>query len=273
MGGQSVLFAKSSAELLKAAFHGDNCFVHFETYLIALALIGCLFAQIHYLNCGLMHYDALSVVPIYQAYWIISGVLGGAIYFQEIRSFSVEQALMFLLGICTTIFGVVLLSRRKLPAASTILKRKLERGFSFSAGDTKVDLKAPGSGTHLASVPEDLIAIDATRISADSPDSIGAAVGPMGMILELDRDESSTEGSENEDSEGGDGSGEDQVSRQAIDNYLDMSTTVYLNEILGGLGFQAAQQRGIFTRRQSSRNSGYVSSALYWTRQLIGAWH
>ncbi|KAJ0405361.1 hypothetical protein ATCC90586_004498 [Pythium insidiosum] len=47
------------------------------------------------------------------SYWIISGVLGGVIYFQEIRSFSVEQACMFVLGIMTTIFGAIQSSIRQ----------------------------------------------------------------------------------------------------------------------------------------------------------------
>jgi hypothetical protein len=46
MGGQSVLFAKSTAEMLKSAIEGDNCFVHFEAYLIILGLVVCLLCQV-----------------------------------------------------------------------------------------------------------------------------------------------------------------------------------------------------------------------------------
>jgi hypothetical protein len=115
LGGQSILFAKSFSELVKAAYHGDDGFHHAPTYFIVVALIVCQILQvcpffswptepfvsptayamytlqIHFLNGALTHYDALSVVPLFQAHWIMSGVLGGCIYFEEIADFSVLQ--------------------------------------------------------------------------------------------------------------------------------------------------------------------------------------
>ncbi len=41
-------------------------------------MVICLVTQITYLNEGVRLYDALLVVPVYQAYWIISGIVGGA---------------------------------------------------------------------------------------------------------------------------------------------------------------------------------------------------
>ncbi|DBA00798.1 TPA: hypothetical protein N0F65_004703 [Lagenidium giganteum] len=242
MGGQSVLFAKSCAELLKSAFHGDNCFAHFQTYVIAAALIACLLCQIHFLNCGLLHFDALSVVPIYQAYWIISGVMGGAIYFQEIRSFSIHQACMFVLGITTTIFGVVLLSQRKpvAQASSSTLKRKntLERGVSYSSADGSFRTTAP-----LPPVAEVPAAVEAAEE--------GSRMDSMSTIVET---EATTEESDEEAQQLGE-DGDDQVSRQVIDNYLDMTTSMGITEILAGLGFQSGNQSGIFSRRPSSREN------------------
>lgn len=280
MGGQSVLFAKSCAEMLKSAFHGDNdCFLRVEGYLITFALVACLLCQIHFLNRGLSYYDALSIVPVYQAYWIISGVLGGVIYFQEIRAFSVEQACMFVLGIATTIFGVVLLSRRK---HAGVLKRKstLERGFSFS-GPTSASVGSastlkPGSGgAQLAVVTEVLSQAE------DATDTEGEDGGDQPMhhhhtvatrrgqidddVVELSTTEESDEGanSDDDDNKEADGATNDgtggsrrsrhTVNRQAIDNYLDMSTTACLTELLGGLGFQGPQNGGLLYRRPSAR--------------------
>lgn len=286
MGGQSVLFAKSCAEMLKAAFNGDNaCFLRFEGYLITFALVACLLCQIHFLNRGLSYYDALSIVPVYQAYWIISGVLGGVIYFQEIRAFSVEQACVFVLGIATTIFGVVLLSRRKHAA---VLKRKatLERGFSFS-GPTSASMASgsnmkPGSGgTQLEVVTE------ASSQAEDATDTEGEDGGDQPMhhhhtvsnrrrqidddAVELSTTEESDEGANSEDDEDeddADGVANDGTSgsrrsrhtanRQAIDNYLDMSTTACLTELLGGLGFQGPHSGGLLYRRPSARVLTYV---------------
>ncbi|TYZ62348.1 hypothetical protein PybrP1_002599 [[Pythium] brassicae (nom. inval.)] len=249
MGGQSVLFAKSCAELFKAALNGDDCFKHVETYLLALALIGCLLCQIHYLNCGLVHYDALAVVPIYQAYWIITGVLGGAIYFQEIRTFSAHQALMFVLGIVTTIFGVVLLSKRKPAHPAQQSKRKiLERGFSFTS---TMEMKPEGGRGHLPTVPEvpsaeALADEEAAAIAAAAAAAIGSA-GLIGAVPGNESEVSTGEESEDDDDDGANQS--DEVSRHVIDNYLDMSATLCFTEILGGLGFQTS---GI-SRRPSSR--------------------
>lgn len=257
MGGQSVLFAKSCAELLKAAFHGDDCLKHFETYLLALALIGCLLCQIHYLNCGLVHYDALSVVPIYQAYWIITGVLGGVIYFQEIRSFSVQQALMFVLGIMTTIFGVVLLSQRKPAVPASHAKRKiLERGFSFTSSS---DGRSDSLKGHLPSVPEGPSKAEGAPEDDDDVTAVASA-SSMATINENESEMSTGEESDDDDGSGNAGGDQsDQVSRHVIDNYLDMSATMCFTEILGGLGFQAAaSQRGIFSRRPSNRITGFV---------------
>ncbi|KAG7399276.1 NIPA-like protein 3 [Phytophthora boehmeriae] len=261
LGGQSVLFAKSSAELLKVVFHGDtSCFTRFPTYAIVLALIVCLLSQIRYLNGGLVHYDALSMVPVYQAYWVISGVLGGVIYFQEIRAFSVLQACMFVLGIAVSIFGVVLLSRRKHAPTSTVGKGKVERGFSFTSSSSSESKPEPpkSSDARLPRVPEGSAA---EAVAVELEGSLRGVTDREYLAsirearVEGDGGESSTEESDNEDSNGDRPSeyDADHVNRQAIDNYLDMSATVGLSEILGGLGFQSAQQNGLFSRRRSNQ--------------------
>ncbi|GMF21845.1 unnamed protein product [Phytophthora lilii] len=255
LGGQSVLFAKSSAELLKGVFNGDaSCFGRYQTYLIALALIVCLSLQIKYLNGGLVHYDALSMVPVYQAYWVISGVLGGVIYFQEIRTFSVLQAVMFVLGIGVSIFGVVLLSRRKHAPSTTASKGKVERGFSFTSSPESKQEPPKSSDSRLTRVPEG-VSTDAVVVEQEEAartDTGHAGRELLSSILEVLNEESTTEESEDEDS-GHDRRSETEPSehanRQAIDNYLDMSTTVGISEILGGLGFQRSQESGLLSRR------------------------
>jgi magnesium transporter len=247
MGGQSVLFAKSTAELLKAAIHGEDSLSHVETYLIVIALVSCLLCQIHYLNCGLLHYDALSVVPIYQAYWIISGVLGGVIYFQEIRTFTVQQACMFVVGITTTIFGVYLLSQRR-PVAQMSMKRKLtlDRGGKAFSTSGEFTLDSIGKSGPLPTVQE-------TPVKTESPPA------SMPTINENESELSTTEDSENDDEnqENNEDNSEDVVSRHVIDNYLDMSATMGFTEILTGLGFQSGPQRVLLSRRPSARNFGY----------------
>lgn len=267
MGGQSVLFAKSCAEMFKAAFHGDgSCFLHFEGYLLMFALLAFLLCQFHYLNLGLSYYDALSIVPVYQAYWIISGVLGGVIYFQEIRSFSFEQACMFIVGIITTIVGVVLLSRRK---HTGVAKRKaVERGYSFSgpSAPAKSDSGKPLSSSGGVAGPLPPVA-EVSSQAEDATDTEGEdhhalTVHQGDEAIDLSTTEESDESADGDTGSDDDGTGEHQqtVNRQAIDNYLDMSTTACLTEIFGGLGFQSAQSSSLLYRRPSARGIKYVTA-------------
>jgi len=86
-GGQSVLLAKSTAELAKNALfeEGGDAFNHVLPYVIIVLMICCLLTQISILNFGLSKFNALIMVPVYQTFWNGSSVLGGIIYFQEYR--------------------------------------------------------------------------------------------------------------------------------------------------------------------------------------------
>lgn len=97
VGGVSVLFAKSTVELLKdAAFGGQQVFSQPDTYLIILCMLLCLFAQITFLNGAMKRFDQLLVLPLYQSYWCLSGVVSGMVYFGEGASMSVSVAAFLL---------------------------------------------------------------------------------------------------------------------------------------------------------------------------------
>lgn len=112
-GGNSVLFAKSTVELLKDAFHGDDVFLHLDTYLIIFAMVVCLLTQISFLNGAMLRYDQLHVLPVYQSYWIISGVVGGLVYFGEFEELSATAINMFLFGTMITLFGLYKLTTKE----------------------------------------------------------------------------------------------------------------------------------------------------------------
>ncbi|OQS02391.1 hypothetical protein THRCLA_05234 [Thraustotheca clavata] len=236
MGGQSVLFAKSTAELVKSAINGGDCFQHPETYAIIVALGVCLVLQMHFLNGGLVNYDALSVVPIYQAYWIISGVMGGAIYFQEIRSFSEFQATMFVLGILTTIGGVALLAQRSLTSPPPTLKKRKSlttRNMSSYWHNPKSPM------TKTETIAEEEEEGSSNNEEAASAMTVGSSE------IEEKPDETKESSSDDEESK----TEEDEtVNRQAIDNFLNMST---MGSFL--MGYTSQRNLGIFLRRDSSR--------------------
>lgn len=115
-GGQSVLLAKSTVELLKSAIWGDAgvyMFTQFTSYVIAAGMGACLFFQVHFLNGGLARFDALVVIPVYQSFWILTSVLGGIMYFEEYVNMTRTQMLMFTIGGCVTILGIIVLLKTR----------------------------------------------------------------------------------------------------------------------------------------------------------------
>jgi phosphatidylserine synthase len=79
----SVLFAKSSAELVKETIKGNNQFNNFFAYILVAMLALCLFLQMKWLNIGLTKGDALFVLPVYQVFWVVMNVVAGMIYFED----------------------------------------------------------------------------------------------------------------------------------------------------------------------------------------------
>jgi hypothetical protein len=68
---------------------------------------------------GLQFFDSLYIIPIFQCFFITFSILGGAIYFQELSSFSVMQWVVFLLAVAAIMVGIHLLSNREMEAANT----------------------------------------------------------------------------------------------------------------------------------------------------------
>ena len=114
-GGQSVLLAKSTVELLKNLITGTEtgAFENFQPYVIIGSMAVCLFAQITTLNAGLERFNALIMVPVYQSFWIMFSVLGGMIYFEEYRDLNPTQTGLFVLGMVITYSGVIYLLRER----------------------------------------------------------------------------------------------------------------------------------------------------------------
>ena len=83
LGAQSVLFAKSTAELFKMTFEGNNQFTQFGTYMIGCGMFTCIFLQIHWLAKGLQTFDAVFIVPVFQCFFISTSIVGGGVYFDE----------------------------------------------------------------------------------------------------------------------------------------------------------------------------------------------
>ncbi|GMF27286.1 unnamed protein product [Phytophthora lilii] len=128
-GAQSVLFAKSMAELMKTTIEGDNQFVTFGAYAITFSMLTCVFMQIHWLAHGLQKFDAVFVVPVFQCFFISVSIFGGGVYFKEFARMPPLALGMFSVGAFITISGVVKLAHRDMHKLSPL--RRLRAATSM----------------------------------------------------------------------------------------------------------------------------------------------
>ena len=114
IGAQSVLFAKCTVELFMNTFgeQQNNMFVEWPSYVVMACMFGSIFAQIRYLNEGLRRFSSTYSIPVFQAFWILVSVVSGLIYYREWQGLDTVSCVMFSLGVCVTVSGVVMLSRR-----------------------------------------------------------------------------------------------------------------------------------------------------------------
>ncbi|ETV81337.1 hypothetical protein H257_05884 [Aphanomyces astaci] len=154
-GAQSVMFAKSSGELLKQTLRGDNQFDKFLTYVIIVALVITISLETHCLSLGLKYFDALYIVPVFQCFFITFSVIGGAVYFEEFKDFTMTQWIVFPIGVLITIAGVIVLSSRDMahdagaPAepAAPPPPPSTDTVGEFNLQTSRVDLQRRNSGS------------------------------------------------------------------------------------------------------------------------------
>mmetsp|Transcript_11568 Transcript_11568/g.20547 ORF Transcript_11568/g.20547 Transcript_11568/m.20547 type:complete len:710 (-) Transcript_11568:38-2167(-) len=121
IGAQSVLFAKSTIEILKSTIRGNNEFAKYQTYFILVAMLVAIFGQIHWLAVGLKEFDAVIMVPVFQCVFVVFTIMGGAAYFDEFRTFTHIQTIMFPLGVLLLVIGVLGLATHKSRTAEELL--------------------------------------------------------------------------------------------------------------------------------------------------------
>eukprot|EP00301_Raphidiophrys_heterophryoidea_P026380 c9095_g1_i1.p1 GENE.c9095_g1_i1~~c9095_g1_i1.p1 ORF type:complete len:562 (+),score=114.30 c9095_g1_i1:1-1686(+) len=111
IGAQSLLFAKAFMLILKQTFIGKerSPFLSWETYIIILVTIACVLSQTHALNTSLARFDAVLVLPIFQVFWIISGVVGAGVFYSEFNAMRTAQMVMLVLGFAIIAYGIYML--------------------------------------------------------------------------------------------------------------------------------------------------------------------
>lgn len=133
VGSQSILFAKTSVELVMDSARGGTLFLlNPLSYLILLAMGSTVTLQIYWLNCGLARWEALYNVPVFQAFWILVSVVGGGVFYREFQGFTPLNWLMFPAGVLLTVVGVIMLSQRD----TTKVQEAKEKAETATAAST-----------------------------------------------------------------------------------------------------------------------------------------
>lgn len=153
-GGQAVSFAKAAVEIVKSsAMGGTDEFISGPgPWLIIVATVVMVGVQFHFLNEGLRLFDALSIIPVYQAAWIFCGVMGGFVFLGEadLSDEATEtrrttwQLVLFVTGGVITIIGIsFLIKHQPEPAGNVLLHQSLQHGAGGDAGQAGQGGKAP----------------------------------------------------------------------------------------------------------------------------------
>eukprot|EP00804_Cyclotella_cryptica_P011316 CCRYP_007785-RA/>CCRYP_007785-RA protein AED:0.36 eAED:0.36 QI:290/1/1/1/1/1/2/1924/358 len=120
-GGQTLLLAKCLSELLLNAVLNDD-FSDWTgspiPYFMVIAMVGCLLTQLNFLNTGLRKFEALRVGPMYQCFFIVFGITGGLVFFQEYHYMTWKDLIIYSVGIIILLVGVAVLVRQRAVASS-----------------------------------------------------------------------------------------------------------------------------------------------------------
>ncbi|GBG34674.1 Magnesium transporter NIPA2 [Hondaea fermentalgiana] len=150
IGAQSVLFAKSTIEILKSTARGNNEFTSAATYLIILSMFVAIFGQIHWLAAALNDFDAVVIVPVFQSVFVSFTIIAGASYFGEFRDFNLLQKVFFPIGLGVLLVGVLGLAKHKSRTPEELLMLEAE-SQGLSDGTTSPADDVEGGAAHGAS--------------------------------------------------------------------------------------------------------------------------
>eukprot|EP01094_Clydonella_sp_ATCC50884_P019014 TRINITY_DN3625_c0_g2_i1.p1 TRINITY_DN3625_c0_g2~~TRINITY_DN3625_c0_g2_i1.p1 ORF type:complete len:351 (-),score=105.25 TRINITY_DN3625_c0_g2_i1:173-1225(-) len=112
IGTNSVILGKASAGLAKEALAGNGELDNIWTWIIVAGFVVITIFWLYRMNTALRLYDALFIIPLLQVIWLLFGVLGGGIFYDEFSGLTTLQLGMFCGGVITLICGVSLLSPR-----------------------------------------------------------------------------------------------------------------------------------------------------------------
>jgi hypothetical protein len=104
------LLAESGVRLVGVSAAGNNQFTSFQPFLIIFILLVTAFAQVYCMNSALKFASAVTVVPVFFAYYSILGFFNSNIYFDHWSMYAALNYAMILSGIAVLVYGVYLVS-------------------------------------------------------------------------------------------------------------------------------------------------------------------
>lgn len=113
LSAHSLLVAKSAVELIiTTVVEGQNQFVHWQSWMIVLALVTLALTQLYYLHRGLKLVSTSVLYPLVFCIYNIIAILDGLIYFDQTELISVTRGCLIALGTVILLSGVLALSWR-----------------------------------------------------------------------------------------------------------------------------------------------------------------
>ncbi|KAJ4386652.1 hypothetical protein N0V93_009550 [Gnomoniopsis smithogilvyi] len=113
LSAHSLLVAKSAVELIiTTVVEGKNQFVHWQSWIIVLALITLALTQLYYLHRGLKLVSTSVLYPLVFCIYNIIAILDGLIYFDQTELISPLRGCLIALGTVILLSGVLALSWR-----------------------------------------------------------------------------------------------------------------------------------------------------------------
>ena len=113
LSAHSLLVAKSAVELIiKTVLDGENQFVHWQAWVLVLALVALALTQLYYLHRGLKLVSTSVLYPLVFCVYNIMAILDGLIYFDQTNLISPLRAGLITLGTVILLSGVLALSWR-----------------------------------------------------------------------------------------------------------------------------------------------------------------
>ncbi|TQN73050.1 putative magnesium transporter NIPA8 [Colletotrichum shisoi] len=113
LSAHSLLVAKSAVELIiKTIADGNNQFVHWQAWILVLALVILALSQLYYLHRGLKLVSTSVLYPLVFCVYNIIAILDGLIYFKQTDMINPLRACLIALGTAILLAGVLALSWR-----------------------------------------------------------------------------------------------------------------------------------------------------------------